>query len=66
MKRSKKKLQFKKESVKTLTNPQLGNAVGGRPVTTAVSCPDFADCFPSYDGFCTTGGLSCLVVCDLP
>ncbi len=65
MKRS-KKLQFAKESVKVLNNPQLSRAMGGEIVTTALSCPNFADCFVSYDGVCTTGGLSCLIVCDEP
>ncbi|HKD39978.1 MAG TPA: class I lanthipeptide [Myxococcaceae bacterium] len=69
MKKS-KKLQFSKESVKVLDDPALNRAVGGFVITTAVSCPNFDDCFRTYDcsvdGVCTTGGLSCLVVCDTP
>jgi hypothetical protein len=61
-----KKLQFSKESIKVLDNPALNRAVGGFVETTAASCPNFHDCFISYDGVCTTGGLSCLVVCDTP
>jgi hypothetical protein len=57
MKKS-KKLQFSKESVKILTEPDLDKAVGGGAGT--------AKCQASVDGVCTTGGLSCLIVCDTP
>jgi hypothetical protein len=68
-----KKLQFSKESVKVLDNPALNRAVGGFVITAAISCPNFDDCYRTqYDcvisnvAVCTTGGLSCLVVCDTP